>query len=794
MKYIFFLLILLFAPFMMEAQTSFSYSLTIDAQTSGGVFDSTGALIRTLWSNKTEIAGFHSANWDGNTDAGISPTTGNGTFTFKVLRNNVIYNWDGLIGNTESAWTTTLNQWDGLAYSPWQLRPTFIGNVAFVAPGYSEGSNNLFAFNTVSPNSPYVINSNYVNQDISFVDADNDGSYIYLANSQQWSGENFITKFTSSGTPAGFTNGALITGGVYSWPNISMNGINIYSDNLNVPVAVAVQNTSNILAVSYSGKTGTSPVINFYDKTTGSVVGTPSTLTSAATSMGFTSAGLWYVSGGQLYLLANPSTSGVATQPITGLSNPIYVATNKSLNTIVVADGGTNQQVYEYNSSLVQTRAYGVAGGFNDMNPSITNNRLMLDNYPSKGTKTSTISNGLAGSWVKVDNNDGLWICDAGNGYRILHVDSSNTYVNQIQYGPEQYSLAVSQTLPTRVFKYGIEYAIDYTKPIFPGDPSAVGGNGSWRMVKNWTVGAEGANGSPSYTFDTTNGFNNVEQLGNGRVYGWLNVGGGHVEVELPTSGPLRYTSGGFYNNNLDYGPDGSWYNPSTSGTSPNKTFTVNKYTITGYSAAGDPQRSSSTYGTVAYNNSTQASQTGGWGSGSSLVPTTSGVIPMFQTPPSGTSNFPHLGGMLLGRAGSPLFEVYPEVCISRASFIGQFPCTNSFGGHNGQRAQSLGTSIFTAYDGQYALYGQTYCQWYQDGLLVGCYGLSQLRLTGGYNAPDDSGNISFEEWVPMGNDVYMYHTSESQLAPLHRWHISNLSSIYEMTSSGLIGSSLSLQ
>lgn len=775
-----------------QATISFTYSLPEDARTSAGVFDSTGALIRTLWSNRSQHAGPGSGIWDGNTDSGSVPSTGDQTYTIKVLRSNVAYDWDGVIGNTEGAWTDSFSTWDRTGYVPTQIRLAFVGTTAWVAPGYSEGTSNLFSFNLSTPNSPVITNKAYVSQNVQFTDVDTDGSFLYMPNAQVWGGENFVTKFTVLGAPASFTDGMSVVS-PYSWKNIAMNAVAVTSSSTALPNSIAVQNTGNILAVGYSGNN----TVIFFDKTTGAAIGAPLKV-AKPTSMGFTSAGLWVLSDKTVYLVKGPSTTNTLTTPLKGLSSPTYLATNKRLNTVVVLDGGAAQQAKEFNSRYVITRIYGDTGGYTDWNPSITNSRLMLDKTASTGAPTAN------GSWVKVDQSDGLWICDGGNDSRILHIDGANRYVNQIIFGQETYSVGTSQTQPTRVFKGGIEFAIDYSKPLLPGDPMGQGGNGSWRMVKNWTVGAEGANGSTAQTFDTRGGIFYSEQLSNGRVYGYVHTvlsNGGKwasVEFELPAHGPMRFTGNSFpahvgYEMELD----GSVIQLAKSGSGAHSVVKFMRAPLTGFDTSGNPMRGSYVLmASATYDNSSEPNPAvAGWGGPFSFQQTASGVYPVYQPGPFNSvasTGFPHLAGVAPGRS-SYLFHANPEKCIARTDFAGNFPCANSFGAHNGNNVMAIGSSIFTGYDGQYAIYGNTYYHYYQDGLMIGQYGQRSIVPPGGYLVQGAAGNIAQIRWVPYNGDVYMYMSSESQLTPIQRWHISNLNSIHEVIGSGVLGSTINL-
>ncbi len=92
----------------------FRFALDNDYSTSAGVFDSQGTLIRTLWSNRRYRAGAAEAVWDGRDDDGHLALP-DAQYEIRVLTHNVIYTWDGVIGNSSDDQTSPLRH-DGLWY------------------------------------------------------------------------------------------------------------------------------------------------------------------------------------------------------------------------------------------------------------------------------------------------------------------------------------------------------------------------------------------------------------------------------------------------------------------------------------------------------------------------------------------------------------------------------------------------------------------------------------------------------------------------------------------------------
>jgi hypothetical protein len=428
----------------------------------------------------------------------------------------------------------------------------------------------------------------------------------------------------------------------------------------------------------------------------------------------------------------------------------------------------------------------------------------MFDNTATKGVGSSN------NSWVRVSPNNDLWICDGGNLGRILHISHSNVYVDRILFSQETYALAVSQTVPTRLFRGLIEYKIDYNKPLMPGDPDPnLGGNGAWEMVKNWAVGAEGAHGSAPAEYSKLSpksGVLYVEKLSNGRTYGQLRSYGSSLvsEVEFPADGhtPLRFT-GWKSNENLPMQLNGDLLKfvmtrPRAKDTlSTKNTLSILRSSLLRFDSSGNPVRGP--FIEVAHTQYDPSSEPGlgnGWGMSSSGQPTTSGIYPVYSTQPfeAGSSDLkPHLAGMKAGES-SYVFKTNREKCIDVPDLKGGWPCKKSYGGHNGIGSQAIGNNIFSTYDGQYAKYGgQTYHYW-TDGLMVGQFGQSVFSNSDGMRPAGSAGNIATTRFVQAGQNIYLYMTVEAGLTPIQRWQISNLSSIHEQSGTGKLGSKVSLR
>ena len=124
-----------------STQMGYSFTLATDqTNTTVGVKDASGTLIRTISRGISRNAGTYQGIWDGNTDAGTTAT--GGPFTIALLYGNPLYTFDGTIGNTSNSWTGYQRWTSGQEYLPF-AHMSFIGGTGWMTQGSSEGTNGL---------------------------------------------------------------------------------------------------------------------------------------------------------------------------------------------------------------------------------------------------------------------------------------------------------------------------------------------------------------------------------------------------------------------------------------------------------------------------------------------------------------------------------------------------------------------------------------------------------------------------------------------------------------------------
>ena len=355
--------------------------------------------------------------------------------------------------------------------------------------------------------------------------------------------------------------------------------------------------------------------------------------------------------------------------------------------------------------------------------------------------------------------------------------------------------------MPTRVFSGLLEYDVSYDPsiPLSPGDPDpSLGGNGSWKLVRNWAICADGASGS-AHTGISSGNINSAERLNNGKAYVEVSSGSNLLVYRLSDDGtsPMISTTTSF----TDWKwkqlfRDGSLGYTEVASSPIGYTNTVYISSLLGFDSSANPiWNAGDAVAAVTSNSISQPHISGGWNTPfTGVEATTGGYYPIYMQGhiynSTSTTNYPHLGAFVSGNP-SYSWTAMPEVCYRIPDYHGEYPCTNSYGGHNGIGPERTeGRSIFLMYDGQYASYGDQIYQYWEDGLLVGQFGNRYPYLNRVYYPapPGQAGNIGSFSTVSYNGDIYLYHSDEADHSPIHRWHISNLQSIHEYSATALPG------
>lgn len=750
------IVILTLIPAIVKSQSGvFTFTLTGSARTSAAVFKKDSTLVRTLWADRTYPAGTYTEYWDGKDDYGKSISSPDATYDIKVLSNNVNYTWEGIIGNTSSAQVGT-SVHRGLYTSMTGMAIT--GTTAYFCQGYSEGMSGEAKFSTTNPQ----VRQDFFSTDVSTMNADyvvTDGINVYWAGYNAYSTSNSFIHAIKVSDNSQVSFGA--NGSSYSMTNLSFpkNYISVI-DKLNTanskPTGLAVQQTGNYLFVAHGGLNQ----LHVLNKTSGALVKNLSYV--AVRGLAINGSTLWMVTATNTVRKYNINSDGSLSSPVltlSGIGTPGAIAVNGT--TLAVIDAGTNQIVRFFNPSTGgQTATLGTPGGYAST-PDVTNTKFLFNDF--RGNTNSFIAFAPDGS---------MWLGDPGN-YRELHFSASRAFIENIMSLGAPYSCCVDPNNITRAFANYLEFAIDYTKPL--------SGTSGWRLVKNWGF----------KTQTPTNNIRkllNVVTLSNGRTYG-QDYGGLGV-VELSSSG-LRSTGikiTGAINTDGSITKFSGSYNTGSG-------VVLTKCPLTGFTSSYNPIWSSTGTLLASTPPNTMKDPNNFPGNVSptsyNFLSSTGKVI--FYNPSKyygGTNTIYdgyHLGAIKVG--GNKW--LWKNQRVTSNGYKGSFPKADYFeigngvNQYGGSNVSVVGNNVITGYHGEFWKNAQTnyYNHYLDDGLIVGQFGTDGITAGFSRAAYGYAGNALTPVVVKdaIGN-LYLYHGDESQHAGIHRWKISNLSSIKEQS------------
>jgi hypothetical protein len=750
-----------------QSQTSINFKLDKKYTTSAGVYKSDGTLIRTLWRREPYNAGSYTVNWDGKDDMGNTVT--GGPFQIKLLYHNVQYVWEGAIGNTSQAQSGP-HVYNG--YLP--IRDMAATDTAmFMVSGFNEGQYSLRRF--PHANSAYPSNAGRVDGFTAFSLLDTDGTNVYMANNEGGVNSGGTTSFvyalkvrdnTEFAFQAGQTvrlNGSYPNQTYASVIDLDQNNASLSSVGFtvlsNAATGLAVQKNGNILAVAHRGQN----VIRLFDKTRGTLLRTISVSRPGSLSMS-PSGDLWAVTGSAVVRYTNLATSPSIATTITGFANPLALANDPTNDDLVlVADGGTSQQVKAYNRDGNTQWTYGQQGGYLASGNEVRNDKLWF-NQSNVGETT----------FLTVAPDHSFWIGDPGNN-RCLHLSAARTYINQIMYQAHTYVAAVDANNPTRVFSEFLEFKVDYSRPV--GE--------SWTLVRNWRVGLD------AKYLGFGQGLQQVTTLPNGRTYAMMNLPNSYYPEVVELIGTKLRPTGikpttGFDSGSATIEPDGSLvlapYNPSA-----NSATSWQKRALTGYDASGNPQWSGLTALASAPTGSQDPYPRPGGAGGVRTPLTSTGLVISFDN--SKNSNY-HLGAMKQGGT-TWLWKAAPTGALDGK---GSYDIGNNVA-YGGNVVTTAGRNIVYGYHGEF-WGGAQASQWmhfYDNGLVIGQFGETTVgRMASEGVLAGSAGNGLSPFLLTQNGETYLWSNDEGGHGPI-RWHLVGANSIQEATGTGALNSTITL-
>jgi hypothetical protein len=728
-----------------------NFTLITSANTSAGVYNASGNLIRTLWNGVRYDAGSYKAVWSGIMDDGTLAPPGN--YQVRVLTNNVQYTWEGVIGNTSASLTDNLFKSYG-----GNTCFAFSGTKGFYGQMFYEGGTNSKYFNLNAIGTSHDVNTGV---HASTLDCATDGSNIYWACQDQYQGnglENsqsnyiFASKI-SDNSAVSFTNESGHNSGRENEYYSHFIGLETTVGNPYIGIAV---NNNFIFATKNANK------LLVFNKTSGSIVQTLSYTNPGRLAAGSNNE-LWMIVNGALNKYSvNPATGAIAPAGVTiAATNPVCIRISPDNQTVLVIDAGTQQVKAYSNSTGVLQWALGQAGGYDTNGPMVANDKFMFNR----------VANAIP--TIAYQSDGSFWVNDIGN-YRTLHFNADRTYKEQIMYMPSSRSTNADPNNPTRVFCDELEFQRDYTKPLDNG------ANGSWKLVKNWKVGT---------TLDAFRRFTQVVTLSNGHTY----ATGDNNLYDLTTTGAVLLSSN-FEGTNFKIEADGSLYVKYLEN---NQYFRIGKHLLTGFASNFMPQWGAITFIATSPNVTPDApfsfvNNTRGASTNPRYVfsfnPNHHYKIGGFGETEGGLGY--HLGAIKTSGSNTWAWQT------SKSTFFdyhGDYPRNGDFDvGNNdysiqhSENCQALvqGTDIFWNVNAEFWKGGYGVNIWNhfnEDGLLIGNFGVTGLEasFTGEFGM---AGNTFSTALVKVGSAYYIYHCDESRHGGVHSWRVTGLNTIAEQT------------
>jgi len=751
--------------------TSFTFVLDEPCKTSAGVFAPDGTLIRTLWSKVRYTAGTNTAVWDGLDDNGNAVYAG--VYQIKVLQHNTEYVWDGSIGNTSAELSgPTVHR------GFWPMRDMAIsGTNAFYVSGYNEGGYDFRNFLTTDPqhvkNAWYWVYSPQFNRaysasgdinDLNWLWVAADANRVYFACSATPNPNNLNVPNTYPGcivacnvnddSPAYFSTGVqILNAGAHSpLPNGLYVGAHPGLSGL------SVQQNGNLLAASVT----TDNRVYLMDKVTGAAIANFNVM--APGRLNFSPDGsLWVISGASVIRYTNLVSNPSVAVTIPNFSKPLDVAVNPSNpNLIIVADGGSSQQVKAFNTAGLALWTYGLAGGYQTNGAAVSTNKFWFFDGENDGTYLCFAPDGS------------FWVGDGGN-HRSMHFSAAQNYLEQIMYQPHSYVACVDQNNNSRVFNQFLEFKVDYTKPL----PQA------WTFVNNWK-----ANVDPIH-ISWNEGIREVTTFTNGHTYGLIdNNSPGHPVQELCELGANQLRMTGIFPMLTN---EGRWVSLGADGSARATTIGAalwHEATLSRFDSYNNPVWNPESLIASAPNGSTDpVPRCCSFGNIRTTFSTNNIVISFDQS----LNNGWHLGGVRLG-SSSWLWKASPSVTWMNG--CGTYEIANGVQ-YAGNTLQALDRHIVYGYHGEFfrgeGQASQT-MHYYDDGLFVGQFG----EATPGHSpyegaVPGSAGNGDSPSFMKATNgDYYLWVNDEANHGP-QRWHFVNARNIRELIGTGTLGSAFTL-
>lgn len=729
----------------------FNFELKSSFNTSAGVYNSSGVLIRTLWNGVRYDGGCYSAHWDGLLDDGTQAPLG--VYTGKVLSNNVTYDWLGVIGNTSTdhlGGNQILNPFHSMA---------IMNGTMYIASGYAERDfkTNKILLSDIGSLYNAVDPTQAVTQTMFAEHVCTNGTYIFWAGGDPYSSAKsfIVASKPADDSQVTFTNGQPVSIGIdgrqYHSALMLSNSIDEVTTGLAASANFLFASRSDSAKVEVFDLRGLSGAKLF----SYNLGANPSALA---------------VNGSYLWV----SADNITKQYIIG-SDGSLVATGLTINVnagaiaasssgeLAIADNST-QQIKFFNAKTgAQIGTLGQAGGYDSNGPLVTYDKFMFVDSREASTHPRIV----------YQPDGSFWFADPGN-YRTIHFNADKSYKEQIAYVPTARSIAVDPNNPTQVFANALQYQVDYSKV-------ATDINHSWVLKYNWNVGL---------SLNVFSQFVDVATLRNGHTYA---TGGNNYSIfDLLPSGAKKVADM-VGNENLEQ--DGSVWTRAMN----NDGFaTVSKKQLLSFTVNSDGSQ------TPVWGNYATVVSTPGFATnpdqpvyyinntvGSSTNPDRYFFFDQFFNagfPNSNGTNITTGNGYHLGaiKTGGNTWNWQSSKSVP-AGYQGQYPQNGQFdlsGQSNPCLANVNGSNVFWHVNQELGRFTETAwtAHYNENGLLIGVFGTDNRMV--GYTGDTHfwAGNSFKTQLAKVGNDLYYFYCDESKHGGVHIIKVSNLASLQEQS------------
>ena len=752
-------LLLYVSPLIALAQTAsysvpFSFNITTASRTSAGVYALDGTLIRTLWNNVDYKAGTYDKTWDGMDDEGTPAVSTK--YKIIVQTNQVKYEWEGArIGNTSKDLVGG-NKHRAYRYPSGMV---ITGGNAYYCTSFNEGTSSLYKF---ALNDKQVIKRilSMSGHQISATAVTTDGKLVYWAGFDSW-GEGEWPAFIVATKVSNDSENSFKTGRSVTMSQGRTYKSAIAIDRESKITGIAVMKNANYLFVAHSSKNE----IRVLDKLTGERIQTIKTASPGSLLMDRSDNYLWVINKEhtiQKFPVNKNGTLGKVVLTLSGAIDPLAFDLSPDNTTIVVADGNKgNEKVRAFSTSSGKA-LWTMGSGNYETDPNVRNDKFYFVNRNSAQGSFKTL--------VAFEPNGSFWIGDPGN-YRMQHYAADRTFIDRIMYLGQSYNVAVDKNNPTKVFDEYLEFKIDYSKPL-------AANNGSWELVRNYRAALKTNSFGKDEMRDI---FKSVVTLSNGRTYATVQKKDKNNIVELPEKAPMRFTGIEFAKGqSVLIMKDGS-LRTYTNRREP-KLASFYTQDLKGFDANHNPIWSAKH---VLSEIPVKRSDPQDYNQNRNGQSTKSGLLISFMKGASDEDTGYHLGAIKIGQDK----WLWKTSKATSKSYKGDFPSDGSFDIGNGVVPHGAGAGVFVVdndifwnYTGEFWKNSQTnYWNHFSDiGLMVGQFGT--WGEAGGRGALGMAGNAFSGEVVKVGADIYVYQNDENQHSGIHRWRISGLNTIKQIT------------